>query len=68
MDRHRVVAVLVGLAIDLLIGTLRSQGGGDMMGMASTRVTPGIGAFVNLAAAVAVAVAGLIKGREEKLF
>jgi hypothetical protein len=60
---------LVLLGIGLLIGTLQSRGGSDMMmGMASTRLTPQIGAFVNLAAAAAVAVAGMIKGREEKLF
>jgi hypothetical protein len=63
-----VGVVLVLLGIGLLIDTLRSRGGADMMGMASARVTPGIGAFVNLAAAAAVAVAGLIKGQEERLF
>jgi hypothetical protein len=65
------IAVGVGLVLlggDLLIGTLRSRGSADMMGMASTSLTPGIGSFVNLAAAAAVAVAAAFKGREEKLF
>jgi hypothetical protein len=39
-----------------------------MMGMANVSLTPGIGAFVNLAAAAAVAVAAALKGREEKLY
>jgi hypothetical protein len=65
------VAVGVGLVLlggGLLIGTLQSRGASDMMGMASAQVTPGVGAFVNLAAAAAIAVAGMVKGREEMLF
>jgi hypothetical protein len=63
-----VGAGLVLLGIGLLVSTLQSRGGADMMGMANAQMTPGIGSFVNLAAAAAVAVAGMIKGREEKLF
>jgi hypothetical protein len=59
---------LVLLGMGLLISTLQSRGGSDMLGMASARMTPGIGGFVNLAGAAAVAAAGMIKAREEKLF
>jgi hypothetical protein len=61
-----VTLVLLGLW--LFIDTIRSRGGGDMMGIATASVTPGIGPFVNLAAAAAVAIAAMIKGREEGLF
>jgi hypothetical protein len=63
-----VGVILALLGLDLLIGTLRSRGGSDMFGMASASLTPGIGSFVNLAAAAAVAVAAVLKGREAKLF
>jgi hypothetical protein len=63
------VGAVVGLlGIWLLIDTVRSRGGADMMGMMSANSTPGVGAFVNLAAAAAVAIAAMIKGREERLF
>ena len=39
-----------------------------MMGMANHSVIQDIGAFVNLASAAAVAVAAVLKGREEKLY
>jgi hypothetical protein len=60
--------VLVLLGLWLLIDTVRSRSGGDMMGFASASVTPGVGSFLNLAAAAAVAVAAMMKGREERLF
>jgi hypothetical protein len=63
-----VGGVLVLLGLWLLIDTVRSRGGNDLMGMASVSATPGVGSFVNLAAAAAVAVAGMRKGRDEGLF
>ena len=46
-----VGVVLAPLGLDLLVGTLRSRGGTDMLGMAGANLTPGIGSYVNLAAA-----------------
>jgi hypothetical protein len=63
-----VGVALALLGLDLLIATLRSRGGTDMLGMAGADLTPGIGSYVNLAAAAAVTVAAAFKGREEKLF
>ncbi len=60
--------VVLVLGIWLLINTFRSRGGGDMMGMGSVNLTMGIGSFVNLVAAGAVASAAMLKGREEGLF
>lgn len=63
-----VGVALALLGIDLLIGTLRSRNDMSLFGMASGGVTPGIGAYVNLAAAAVVAVGAVLRGREERLF
>jgi hypothetical protein len=59
-------ALVALLALWLLIVVLNT-GSSDLMGMATMKVTPGIGAFLNLAAGVAVAVGAFLKTREEKL-
>jgi hypothetical protein len=51
------------LALWQLIAALNA--GGDLMGM--VKITPGVGAFLNVAAAIAVAAGAFLKTREEKL-
>ena len=63
-----VGAVLAVLGLWLLAAAARSRGGADFMGMMDMRVSLGVGAFVNMAAAAAVAVGAMLKGREERLF
>ena len=52
----------------MLINTIQSRGSGDMMGISNVNLTMGIGSFVNLVAAGAVAMAATLKGRDEGLF
>jgi hypothetical protein len=56
-------ALVALLGLWLMIWAINS--GGDLMGF--MKITPGIGAFINLAAGVGVAVGAFLKTREEKL-
>lgn len=53
-------------AIWLLIDVMRSGSGFSFEGM-GVRVSPGIGAFTNVAAGIAMAAGSFLKAREEKL-
>jgi hypothetical protein len=59
-------ALVALLALWALIVVLNA-GSNDIMGMAIMKVSPGIGAFLNLAAGIGVAVGAVLKAREEKL-
>jgi hypothetical protein len=58
-----LVAVLALWLLQVAFGT----GTSNLMGMISVKVMPGVGAFLNLVAAVLVAAGGFLKAREEKL-
>jgi hypothetical protein len=58
--------VIAVLAVWLLVLAMDS-GGTSMMGMGSARASAGIGAFLNVLTAAAVAAGGFLKAREEKL-
>jgi hypothetical protein len=67
--------VWAGLGAGLLVAVLAlwllllafGMGAGNLTGVGSTSVTPGVGAFLNAAAAVLIAAGGFLKAREEKL-
>jgi hypothetical protein len=59
-------ALVALLALWALIVVLNA-GSNDLMGMAMLKISPGIGAFLNLAAGIGVAVGAFLKTREEKL-
>jgi hypothetical protein len=57
--------LLAVLAVWLLVLAL-DTGSANLMGMGSVKASAGVGAFINVLAAVAVAVGGFLKAREEK--
>ena len=62
-----VGAILLLLGFSLLFDTIRSRSGGNLMRIASIDITPGIGSFVNVAAAAVVAWAAMIKAQKDRL-